>query len=510
MNAAVPGRPDWRAPILLGALVLLVVGLALRQRPRHPATPILRVASAAPLTVAVTIGDWQHAELLLHAGADPNRGPVLADVISGGQLAFARELLAHGAAVNPLDGASPLAAAIQLLSPAMLKLAAEGPTQNNPFAPGHYTEAEALLLVRSLVERGADVNGGAQRPGESQADDETTPATAAARTGRLDVLTLLTAHGAHLGSLSSGQEYLLYDAAMSGNTAVWDYLVHHGARADPTLSAWAYVWSERCLDTRWVRRLQSVHIPINMRSRPAPGVSNASQTYGDTPLMLAAGTATRVRALLQLGANVRQRDSSGDTALHCAAETGDAAAVPLLLDRGSRVDDRNSEGATPLLLAARACHFAVVDVLLRSGARADIGDNGGVTALECAAEAGDPSAVERLLAAGAHAEPGREGLGRTPLISAILGGDRRVVRELIAAGALVDTPDRYGTPPIIYAVRRGNPGVLHQLLAAGADAGAAAADGKTPLSEARRLHVARIERLLVAAVGAPLGKAQPR
>ena len=86
------------------------------------------------------------------------------------------------------------------------------------------------------------------------------------------------------------------------------------------------------------------------------------------------GNVDRVRALLDLGADLDGRNHKGETALHCAARAGFDGIVALLLDRGADADAADDRGETPLQAAQRSRVknrkglAAVVGLLTEAGA----------------------------------------------------------------------------------------------------------------------------------------------
>jgi ankyrin repeat protein len=75
------------------------------------------------------------------------------------------------------------------------------------------------------------------------------------------------------------------------------------------------------------------------------------------------GHETVVRLLLEKGADVKAKTSSGWTALHLAARGGHEAVVRLLLEKGADAKAKTSSGWTALHLAARVGHEVVVRLL---------------------------------------------------------------------------------------------------------------------------------------------------
>ena len=80
------------------------------------------------------------------------------------------------------------------------------------------------------------------------------------------------------------------------------------------------------------------------------------------------GNLKRVKALLNQGVSVNERDYMGWTPLHYAAQNGRLSIVQELLKRGSSVNPRSQSGKTPLHVAALSEHPYVVHALLKAGA----------------------------------------------------------------------------------------------------------------------------------------------
>jgi ankyrin repeat protein len=98
--------------------------------------------------------------------------------------------------------------------------------------------------------------------------------------------------------------------------------------------------------------------------------------YGDVP---------KIRALLDLGANVKGRDASDRTPLIYALEMGDAelhGVVEALITLGPDVNAQSHRGRTPLMAAVIRGAAEVVDMLLKRGADPTLKDRTGRTALD--------------------------------------------------------------------------------------------------------------------------------
>lgn len=98
-----------------------------------------------------------------------------------------------------------------------------------------------------------------------------------------------------------------------------------------------------------------------------------------------------VAALISGGANLRQRDSIGWTALMWASLQGRTKVAGMLIDGGADPQNRDSDGNTPLILAARRGHEDTVRLLLEQGARPEAQNAEGETAASLAKKSGYPA-----------------------------------------------------------------------------------------------------------------------
>jgi ankyrin repeat protein len=262
-----------------------------------------------PLLFAARVGDLESARILLQAGADVNEtgndglsALTLATVRANVPLAL--YLLDHGANAN-LDGAGYTAL---------------------HWAAGTW---ESELTVRSIsIDRGVW-------------------ATAAGlRTGRLELVKALLAHGAdpnarmktgpfRLGTTKSpdrpeleGTTPLIL-AAMAGDAAVMRALVERGA--DPQLKT---------------RQNGTV-----LMAAAGMGHVQGEDLIKDSNALEAAKLA------VQSGVDVKAADSAGNTALHYAAYMRHDAVVQFLVDQGASLEAKNKFGETPLWVSELVIQF---------------------------------------------------------------------------------------------------------------------------------------------------------
>lgn len=263
-----------------------------------------------PLLFAARQQDQEAVRLLLAAGADVNE--VAADGSAAllvatvrGQLAVATLLLDHGADANEI-GAGYTALHWAAGSWPTIMTGANGIA---PEANGIVTDEDGWILLAGL------------------------------RTGKLEFVKALLAHGANpnarlvkpprsggIGggfrrSLVGATPFLL--AAMAGEVAVMRTLVDDGA--DPQFGT----------EDNTTPLMQAAGLGRDL---------SISFVTEDSAL-------EAVKLALTLGADVNAANNNGDTALHGAAFIKSNALVQLLVDTGAQVNAKNRRGETPLTVA---------------------------------------------------------------------------------------------------------------------------------------------------------------
>jgi len=244
-----------------------------------------------------------------------------------------------------------------------------------------------------------------------------------------------------------------------------------------------------------------------------------------TPLHLAAqaSAASVAQALVESGAAVETKSSTGATPLMLAAQAGSVDVVTLLIDKRADVNATDSvHGETALMFASALDHTDVVRLLVSRGADVKLtarvfdyttmvppGDEEtneharreAAARARAAAEARGEAKASAADAKPAAAKPapkppelagvtrpytyselvGREG-GLTALHFAARQGGMATVRALVDAGASVNQPsaaDR--TTPLLIAIVNGQFDIAQYLLEHGANPNIASDDGATPL-----------------------------
>lgn len=200
-----------------------------------------------------------------------------------------------------------------------------------------------------------------------------------------------------------------------------------------------------------------------------------------------------------LAAAVNCSSAGRATPLHAAAEEGDASRVQALLRLGAVVDARDRSGATPLFLACEAGRDRSVEALLGANAAINVRNAADETPLYISALKGHERCVELLIqhcqAAGISWQSQRlyGHDGWTPLMAAAVGGRTSIVLQLLQAAGqeapvLVQQATRGGQNCLHLAARKACPSLLRSLVDAGGTAPllAADADGRLPADIAKR------------------------
>ena len=95
---------------------------------------------------------------------------------------------------------------------------------------------------------------------------------------------------------------------------------------------------------------------------------------------------SKVKDLINRGADVNTKDKNGKTILHIAIENNYEDIVKFLIQNKADVNIKDNDGNTPLHLAVKNGNDFIVKLLLKAGAKKDIKNNEGKTPLDLAKE----------------------------------------------------------------------------------------------------------------------------
>jgi len=370
--------------------------------------------------------------LLLMPGLPALAQSPLADLIKAGDRDAALAMIRAGANVNQTqsEGSSPLLWAVYQvdveLVAALLRSEAD-PNSANNFGATPLAEAVRLanpVLVSRLLDAGADPN--------MTNEDGQTPLMLAAWTGDVAVAELLLAHGARVNGEEqwTGQSALMWAAARN-HPDMTRLLIDHGAEA--SVRARTFDWS--------------VQITAEPRGqyRPAGGL---------TPLLYAAraGCLECVKTIVTAGADIELPTPEGVTPLIVAIDNFHFDIAHFLLDAGAAPDNFDWWGRTPL--------YTAIDVRTIESRGRRLDAVGQQQALDLARRLLEMGVfVDPVLNFGRPGEGGGNGrfsdehlsTGTTPLLRAAVSHDAEAARLLLEHGAEVDYPNIFGATPLMVA-----------------------------------------------------------
>lgn len=147
----------------------------------------------------------------------------------------------------------------------------------------------------------------------------------------------------------------------------------------------------------------------------AGGLVNEKDESGKTCLHIAAesGKNPMVMCLIDYGANLQEKTMYGESAIHLAVLANMYSTVELLLNKGVHTEERGSSGKTPLHYAAEFDCASIIDLLVQKGANIDALNDEKQSALHSAAARGKLNAIRALVGHGAKKD-GKDTNGKTP------------------------------------------------------------------------------------------------
>ncbi len=221
---------------------------------------------------------------------------------------------------------------------------------------------------------------------------------------------------------------------------------------------------------------------IGLQIEKGADVNQKNET-GETPLTFVTkeGDAEAAKTLLEMGADPNLPNADGETALIISVREDTANITKLLLEKGADVNARNNDGRTALMAAIYNKNQDAVKLLLDKGADVNARDNDGRTALMHATMCEDTTTVRRLLDKGADVNA-RDNDGRTALmLAARYNKNQDAVKLLLDKGADVNARDNGGQTALMLAVCRRNINMIKFMVNNGADLNAQDENGRTTL-----------------------------
>lgn len=195
------------------------------------------------------------------------------------------------------------------------------------------------------------------------------------------------------------------------------------------------------------------------------------------------------------------------TDLHDAVMAGDLAQVERLINTGAAVDEKNTSGETALLLAVKHDRTEIAKALIAAGASVNAVAGNYDTPWLLAGASGRTEIIRDMIPRGPDLSI-RNRYGGNALIPACERGHVETIKVLLATAIDVDHVNNLGWTCLLEIVILGNGGPRHVeaarlVLDAGANPNIADKDGVSPLAHARSNGQAEIAALIEKAGGKP-------
>ena len=231
----------------------------------------------------------------------------------------------------------------------------------------------------------------------------------------------------------------------------------------------------------------------------------ATNKNNNSPLRLALRYGGSVQDWLITSKTITEKDGSGNSVLHYAAEWEYDNAVTFLLSKGADVSVRNANGETPLFSAAKTNNPQIIQLLIDGGADVHARDNLGSTPMHVAVRWEAPLSVEALIKNGGNVNV-QNSAGKSPLAETVVASKYDLAKELLKLGADPNSSDTNGVTVIMDAIRGNDYNTVKLLLDYGANPNIQEINGRNAYHEAAFMGNKDVIRLLYKAGGNPLAR----
>jgi len=139
--------------------------------------------------------------------------------------------------------------------------------------------------------------------------------------------------------------------------------------------------------------------------------------------------------LINAGANVNEKNSSGETVILEACKNGSYLMTKILISLGADLNtSKVYDGRSPLIHACANDYLDIIEMLVKNGANVNVDDDVGKNALIFSCCKGNIKAVNILIKAGAVLNS-KTNIGWTPLMYASAKGANDIITLLVSKGA---------------------------------------------------------------------------
>ncbi len=488
-----------------------------------------------PLHLAAIYGHNAIAKYLLENNADTgvqdsSGATPLHEAVRYGNVEIAKALLNSGANVNARDnlGKTP----VMLILPKdktadiyklLISFRADL-TQKDMFGDTVLHTASMLNVGAStfsiLIDGGADV--------DARNKEGVTPLAIAVQKNDLETVKLLTVSGADIHTQDTNGNSPL-SLALAGSSEMLEAVVnetnagltdsngntplHLALICDAPLAKIQYMISlMKDVNTRNKDGNSALFLSI-LKNRQKVGelllAKNAdifsTNTNNNSPLRLALKYGGSVQDWLITSKTIKQKDGTGNTVLHYAAEWQYKDAISGLVMKGADISAKNANGETPLFSAVKTNNPEIIQTVVDCGADIKARDNLGSTAMHTAVRWDAPASIDKLLALGINVNA-QNTAGKSPLAEAVVAGKFEIAKKLLASGADPNTSDSNGVTVLMDAIRGCSKDSVQLLLGYGANPNVQEVNGRNAYHEAAYMGEKEIIKLIRKAGGNPLSR----
>ena len=488
-----------------------------------------------PLHLAAIYGHNAIAKYLLENNADTSvqdssGATPLHEAVRYGNVEIAKALLNSGANVNARDnlGKTPVMLILPKEKTAELyKLLISfraDLTQKDMFG-------DTVLHTASMLNVGANtfgilIDGGADVDARNK--EGVTPLAIAVQKNDLETVKLLTASGADIHTQDTNGNSPL-SIALAGSSEMLEAVVneknagltdsngntplHLALICDAPLAKIQYIISlMKDVNTRNKDGNSALFLSI-LKNRQKVGelllAKNAdifsTNTNNNSPLRLALKYGGSVQDWLITSRTIKQKDGTGNTVLHYAAEWQYKDAISGLVMKGADISAKNANGETPLFSAVKTNNPAIIQTVVDCGADIKERDNLGSTAMHTAVRWDAPDSINKLISLGINVNA-QNTAGKSPLAEAVVAGKYEIAKQLLASGADPNTSDSNGVTVLMDAIRGCSKDSVQLLLGYGANPNVQEVNGRNAYHEAAYMADKEIIRLIRNAGGNPLSR----
>ena len=488
-----------------------------------------------PLHLAAIYGHNAIAKYLLENNADTgvqdsSGATPLHEAVRYGNEEIARSLLNSGANVNARDnlGKTPVMLILPKNKTAeiyklLISFRADL-TQKDMFG-------DTVLHTASMLNVGSNtfsilINGGADIDARNK--EGVTPLAIAVQKNDLETVKLLTAAGADIHTQDTNGNSPL-SIALAGSSEMLEAVVnetnagftdsngntplHLALICDAPLAKIQYIISlMKDVNTRNKDGNSALFLSI-LKNRQKVGelllAKNAdifsTNTNNNSPLRLALKYGGSVQDWLITSKTIKQKDGTGNTVLHYAAEWQYKDAIGGLVMKGADISTKNANGETPLFSAVKTNNPEIIQTVVDCGADIKARDNLGSTAMHTAVRWDALASIDKLLALGINVNA-QNTAGKSPLAEAVVAGKFEIAKKLLTSGANPNTSDSNGVTVLMDAIRGCSKDSVKLLLAYGANPNVQEVNGRNAYHEAAYMAEKEIIKLIRNAGGNPLSR----